>query len=65
MITITTPVCPICGKTHTIQVHSSDYARFLRREGLAQDCFPYLKAEEREMLISGICPDCWVKMFAQ
>ena len=65
MITIITPVCPICGKTHNIQVYSSDYVRFMRREGLVQDCFPYLKAEEREMLISGICPDCWTKMFAQ
>ena len=57
--------CPICGQTHTVKVNSSDYARFLKRDGLVQDCFPYLKPEEREMLITGICPDCWNKMFAE
>ena len=28
-----------------------------------QDAFPYLSAEVREMLISGICPSCWNNMF--
>jgi hypothetical protein len=30
---------------------------------LAQVAFPYLSANEREALISGICPTCWEKMF--
>ena len=30
---------------------------------LAQVAFPYLSADEREMLITGICPTCWDKMF--
>ena len=64
MISISTLPCPFCKKTHTVNVNSADYVRFLRRECLVQDCFPYLKAEEREMLISGICPDCWNKTFS-
>ena len=28
-----------------------------------QDIFPYLRAEERELLISQICPKCWNDMF--
>ena len=36
-------VCPFCGVAHVITVRPDDY----------------LAAEEREMLISGICPDCW------
>lgn len=30
---------------------------------LVQIAFPYLSAEEREMLISGTCKECWDKMF--
>jgi hypothetical protein len=30
---------------------------------LAQDAFPYLSADDRELLISGICPTCWEKSF--
>lgn len=63
MIQIITNPCPMCGKTHKLKVHADDYKRFIRREGLAQECFPYIKPEDREMLISGICPECWNKMF--
>lgn len=54
--------CPFCGKAHTVQVHGKDYRAW--QEGKhAQDAFPYLSANEREMLISGICPTCWDNMF--
>lgn len=29
-----------------------------------QHIFPQMPPEEREMLISGICPDCWNKLFS-
>ena len=56
--------CPFCGHAHEIEVNEMDYWDW--EDGMcAQDAFPYLSADEREMLISGICPTCWDKMFAR
>ena len=55
-------ICPICGKVNEIEVNEADYLDW--NDGmLAQDAFPYLPADVREMLISGICPSCWNRMF--
>ena len=56
--------CPFCGRGHEVEVNESDYWDW--DDGVhVQDAFPYLSAGEREMLVSGICPDCWDKMFGQ
>ena len=60
-ITVVT-YCPFCGKGHEIEVNEMDYLDWKDGE-LAQVAFPYLEADEREMLISGICPKCWDEMF--
>lgn len=54
--------CPFCGKESVVSVFEDDYYAWLRN-GLVQDVFPYLSADERELLISGICPECWEKTF--
>jgi hypothetical protein len=54
--------CPFCGHAHEVEVNEVDYWDWQDGE-LAQNAFPYLSADEREMLISGICPTCWDKMF--
>jgi hypothetical protein len=54
--------CPFCGKAHEVLVNEEDYLDWEDGE-LAQNAFPYLSADEREMLISGICPSCWRGMF--
>ena len=33
--------------------------------GLIQDCFPYLSAEDREFIKSGITPEEWNNMFPE
>lgn len=54
--------CPFCGKAHEIYVNDIDYLDW--QDGmLVQEAFPYLSADEREMLISGICKECWESMF--
>lgn len=54
--------CPFCGRGNEVEVNEEDYWDW--QDGtLAQDAFPYLTSEEREMLISGICPDCWNSMW--
>lgn len=56
--------CPFCGKTTPVQIRRvADYDAW-QNGTLAQDAFPYLSADEREMLISGICPTCWDNMFS-
>lgn len=55
-------VCPICGQAHEIEVNEMDYWDW-KDGAFVQDAFPYLSAEVREMLISGICPSCWSNMF--
>ncbi len=58
-------VCPFCGKETEIRVNMVDYWEWCNEGKLAQDAFPYLTADEREALISGICPDCWEGMFGE
>ena len=55
--------CPICGKHTYISVPKEDYERYRKGDELIQEVFDYLSAGEREMLISGICPDCWKHVF--
>jgi ssDNA-binding Zn-finger/Zn-ribbon topoisomerase 1 len=57
-----TAICPICGAETEIAVSFTDYLEWMEGE-LVQNAFPYLSAEERESLVSGICPSCWDKMF--
>ena len=54
--------CPFCCFVNEVEVNEMDYLDWSDGE-LAQVAFPYLSADEREMLISGICPDCWDGMF--
>lgn len=54
--------CPFCGHADAVFVNEDDYWDW--QDGvLVQDAFPYLSANEREMLISGCCSQCWDKMF--
>ena len=55
-------VCPFCGVKNIIKVNQKDYLDWQNGK-MVQDAFPYLSADEREMLISGICPTCWDKYF--
>lgn len=56
--------CPFCGEINEIAVSEDDYWDW-QDGALVQDAFPYLTVDEREMLISGICPDCWNDMFPE
>lgn len=54
--------CRTCRNVQTITVNADDYARWQGGE-YAQVAFPYLTADEREMLISATCVVCWNRMF--
>ena len=57
--------CPFCGKTQEIEVDYFDFWMWSEQGICAQNAFPYLTANEREALISGICPKCWDDMFKE
>ena len=54
--------CPFCGRSNEVEVNEMDYLDWDDGMDVAV-AFPYLSANEREMLVSGICPTCWNKMF--
>ena len=55
-------VCPFCGHANEVMVNEDDYWNW-QDGAFVQDAFPYLSPDEREMLISGICPKCWDATF--
>lgn len=57
-------VCPFCGKVTTIQVVEEDYHAWRFEDALIQNAMPYLPANARETLISGLCDECQEKMFS-
>ena len=63
-ITVKIP-CVDCGRVIEIKVKESDYSEWmLGTTKHVQDVFPYLTAGEREMFITGICEDCFHRIFA-
>ena len=57
--------CPFCGKEHSIEVKQRGYLdgmNKLRGGALIQDAFPDWTPDEREFLMTGICPKCWDNM---
>lgn len=64
-MTIMVPTtCPFCGHTTYIQCDKDAYDRW--QNGMSiQDAMPDMTPEDREMLISGICPSCWDDMFGE
>ena len=62
MMTIITE-CPWCGEEHEVEVSFEGYLAWQNGESI-QVAMPQLSANEREMLISGVCPECWKKAFS-
>ena len=58
--------CVYCKKEKSIIIPMNDYITYLRGEENVQDIFPEMSADDREFFfISGICPDCWGRIFAE
>lgn len=57
-----TATCRLCNSEHTMLVNMED-AYDWRDGKFVQDAFPYLTADEREILISGTCGKCFDSIF--
>lgn len=62
-LTITTKPCGFCCKPGTVTVPKDGFYRWFNFEVPIQDALRDVPKEQREQLISGICPDCWEKYF--
>ena len=61
-MTIVVP-CFSCHKEFSLNVEAEDFYDW--REGLSvQNAFPYLSADDRELLISRTCGVCWDEIFS-
>lgn len=59
-VVITGPYFDDRNRTRTVTVKRSDLQKY--NEGtFIQDAFPYLSADDREFLISGMSPEGWDK----
>ena len=54
--------CRMCGKQFRLKAEKEDIHKWMNGMN-NQDALPYMPAEERELLISGTCPECWNKLF--
>jgi hypothetical protein len=58
--------CPDCKVTQHFTVPKSGFDAWdYGRGSLVQFAFPDLDAPLREMLVSGVCPSCWDKIFGK
>ena len=55
--------CIQCGETNFINVDKESYELWNSKQLLIQDAFPDLKPEEREVIKTGIHPECWDAIF--
>jgi len=63
--TILETVCPFCGKKQQLNL-KGDRAIAYKQGKIAyeagyrmQDAFPSFTPDEREFILTGICPTCW------
>lgn len=57
-----TITCKVCKKAHDVNI-SGVQLRAIHEGNHVQDVAPHLSADDRELLISGICGTCFDKMF--
>lgn len=55
--------CNRCKEEYQLEVYEEDYIAWLNGKLHLQDALPYVPADSRELLISGMCGKCFVKIF--
>lgn len=54
--------CVSCNTKHTILVPTMGYRLWATGQAAIQHALPSLTDDERELLLSNICPKCWDKL---
>ena len=55
--------CPLCGKTTKLDIPAKGAWDYFVKGKYVQNAFPELNADTREVLVSGICPECQKGVF--
>lgn len=63
-ITTGTNNCYHCGIKNQILLYTEDLDKY-RDGAFIQDAFPYLNADDREIIQTGIHSECWNAMFSK
>ena len=63
MTSVVAVPCKKCEVVNELEVDFENFIAWQSRKMLIQEAFPTLDADQRELLISGICPKCWDEMF--
>lgn len=56
--------CRLCGKEKTVEVDKDDLLDYYKGKHI-QYAFPYLSVEDRELMISQTCDECWNKFIVE
>ena len=56
--------CPYCGTISKVAVPESGLRQWKSGTRI-QDALPMLTEDEREILMSGVCPKCWDEVFGE
>ena len=57
--------CRLCRTKHVVIVPAAGYLKWAKGQAKIQEALPGLTDDERELLVSGICGQCFDKMFAE
>lgn len=57
--------CVMCSKMITLYVKELDFYAWSEAGACIQDAFPYLTPDEREIMMSGICGQCFTRTFEE
>jgi hypothetical protein len=57
--------CPECHIMHSVKVKYNDLIKYMNTPSAnVVSSFPYLNKDDCEMIISGICNNCWNWLFS-
>ena len=62
--TTLTVMCSHCGQGKPMSINAGDYLRWQGGE-LVQIAMPYLSKQDRELLVSRTCGECWSNLFGE
>ena len=54
--------CPNCSGVNVIKLQGSQYFDYFQRGNYIQKAFPQLDASDRELIMTGMHPECWDEM---
>ena len=59
------PKCCVCKQRHSVIVKETDLKRYESGKDSVQKCFPYLSADGRETILTGISGDCYDRYYGK